>query len=147
LSIADGEDNQVWRGHWLVESANVERTRGNPEEALRLCQESAAVQRRLGDAAREAVALDGAGEACQALGRLQEAAKLHRRAIAVYRGLDAHWKLAGALENLAGALGPLGDRDSARAARQEALRLLSPLEDPQAVALAQRVARHLSDGG
>lgn len=146
LSIAGEEHNQVWQGHWLVESARVEQARGKPEESLRLYQESAAVQRRLGDAAREAVALDGAGEALQTLGRFEEAAKLHRRAVAVYRGLDARWKLAGALKNLAGALGPLGECEPARAARQEALRLLSPLDDPQAVALAERVARHLNDG-
>jgi tetratricopeptide (TPR) repeat protein len=146
LSVASDEDNQVWRGHWLIESAKVQRARGNPEEALRLCQESATVQRRLGDTAREAVALDGAGEACQALGRFEEATKLHSRAVAVYRELDARWRLAGALENLAGALVPLGERQPARAALEEALLLLGPFDDPQAVALAQRVARQLSDG-
>ncbi|MFD5720933.1 ATP-binding protein [Streptomyces sp. NPDC127036] len=145
LSIASDEDNQVWRGHWLAESAKVERVRANPEAALRLFRESAGVQRRLGDAAREAAALDGAGEACQALGLFEEAAKLHRSAVATYRGLDARWQLAGALENLSGALGPLGEHEPARAARQEALLLLGPFNDPQAIALAEGVARHLGD--
>ncbi|MCB5908179.1 ATP-binding protein [Streptomyces pinistramenti] len=145
LLIADDEDNHVWRGHWLAESAKVERARGNPEKALRLFRESAAVQRRLGDAAREAAALDGAGEACQVLGRFEEAAKLNRRAVATYRGLDARWQLANALEHLSGALGPLGERETARAVRQEVLILLGPFDDPQAVALAERVARNLGD--
>ncbi|MFI7102659.1 ATP-binding protein [Streptomyces sp. NPDC050161] len=147
LSIADDEDNHVWRGHWLAESAKVERARGNPEEALRLFRESAAVQRRLGDAAREAAALDGAGEACQVLGRFEEAAKLNRRAVATYRGLDARWQLANALEHLAGALGPPGEHEEARAVRQEALILLGPFSDPQAVSLAERVARSLGGDG
>ncbi|MEV7581904.1 ATP-binding protein [Streptomyces erythrochromogenes] len=146
LAIANEEDNQVWRGHWLVESAKVELARGNPEKALRLCQESAGVQRRLGDAAREAVALDGAGEACQALDRFEEAAKFHLRAIALYRGLDAVWKLAWALKHLADALDQLGDHEPARAARQELLRLLGPMRDPEAVAMAQATARRLGDG-
>jgi tetratricopeptide (TPR) repeat protein len=110
-----------------------------------LFQESAAVQRRLGDAAREAAALDGAGEAYQALGRFEEAVKLHRRAVAVYRELDARWRLAGALENLARALGSLGEIEPARAAWQEALRLLEAFDDPPAVALAQHVARQLGE--
>ncbi|WP_369033235.1 ATP-binding protein [Streptomyces adonidis] len=147
LTIASNEDNQVWRGHWLAESAKVERARGNHEEALRLFRESATVQQRLTDAAREAAALDGAGEACQALGRFEEAAKLHRRAVATYRELDARWQLAGALANLADALGPLGENEPAHAVRQEALLLLGPFTDPQAVLLAERAARHLGDDG
>lgn len=147
LTIAGDENNQVWRGYWLAESAKVEWARENPEEALRLFRESAAVQRRLGDTAREAAALDGAGGACEALGRFEEAAKLHRRAVATYRGLDARWQLAGALGHLADALDSLGEHEPARAAREEALRLLGPFDDPPAVALARRVARQLSDAG
>jgi tetratricopeptide (TPR) repeat protein len=145
LTIAEDEDNQAWRGHWLAEAARVERAQGNSAEALRLFQESAAVQRRLGDAVREAAALDGAGEACHALGRFEEASKLHSRAVAVYRELDARWRLAGALENLARAFGSLGGIEAARAAREEALRLLGAFDDPQADVLVRRVARQLSD--
>jgi hypothetical protein len=47
------------------------------------------------------------------------AAKLHRHAVATYRGLDARWQLASALEHLAGALGALGENEPARAARRE----------------------------
>jgi tetratricopeptide (TPR) repeat protein len=147
LSIADAEDNQLWQGHWLAESARVELARGDPEAALRLSQESAAVQRRLGDTAREAHALDLAGEACQSLGRFDEAAQLHRRAIAVYHDLDAHCPLAHAVAHLASALDALGEHVPARAARDEVLILLAEFHDPQARALAQRVAAHLSDGG
>lgn len=65
LSLAAAEDNQLWQGHWLAESARVELARGRPADALRLARESAAVQQRLGDTAREAAALDIAGEACR----------------------------------------------------------------------------------
>ena len=144
LTIAAEEDNQLWQGHWLVESARVELARGNPEAALGLFQESAAVQQRLGDAAREAVALDGAGEACQALGRFDEAADLHRRAIATFRDVDAHWRLANALARLGDALDVLGGEEQARAAWEEAARL-GASDDPQAASLAPQVAARLSD--
>ncbi|RKN04846.1 ATP-binding protein [Streptomyces radicis] len=146
LSIAAEEDNQLWRAHWLAESARVELSRGNPEAALRLAHESAAMQRGLGDSAREAAALDSAGEACQALGRFDEAADLHRRAIVTYRDLDAQWRLANALAHLATALDPLGEDEQARAAREEALSLLTAFDDPRAVALTHRLAAHLGDG-
>ncbi|WP_338684912.1 tetratricopeptide repeat protein [Streptomyces acidiscabies] len=121
LAIAGDEDNQVWRGHWSAEAARVERARGNPEGALRLFRESAGVQRKLGDVGREAAALDGAGEACGELGRYEEAARLHRRAVAAFRGLDARWQLAGALEHLADALEAGGERELAGGAREEAV--------------------------
>ncbi|MFE2847170.1 ATP-binding protein [Streptomyces scopuliridis] len=145
LSIADDENNEVWQGHWLAESARVERARGNPEESLRLFQKSAAIQQKLGDASREATALDGAGEACQSLARFEEAAELHRRAADTYRQLDSHWQLARAQAHLADALTSLGDHESARAAREEALHLLGSFDDPRAITLAGQVARCLSD--
>jgi tetratricopeptide (TPR) repeat protein len=145
LTLAAEEDNQLWQGHWLVESACVELARGNPEAALGLFQESAAVQQRLGDAAREATALDGAGEACQALGRVDEAADLHRRAIATFRDVDAYWRLANALAHLGDALDVLGEDGQARAAWEEAARLLGAFDDPGAAALTRRVAARLSN--
>ncbi|WP_051798378.1 ATP-binding protein [Streptomyces sp. NRRL S-337] len=146
LAIAGAEDNQVWRGHWLMESARLELARGNPEVSLCLCRESALIQRRLGDRAREAIAQDGAGEACQALGRHQEAAELHRRAVALHRGLDGRWQLACALHNLADALHVLGEREQARAAGQESRELLSAFDDPQAAARSRRLAQLLERG-
>ncbi|MEH0420214.1 ATP-binding protein [Streptomyces sp. B21-083] len=146
LSIADDENNQVWQGHWLAESARVERARGNPEESLRLFQKSAAIQQKLGDASREATALDGAGEAFQSLARFEEAAELHRRAADTYRQLDSPWQFARAQAHLADALTSLGDHESARAAREEALHLLGSFDDPRAMALAGQVALCLSGG-
>ncbi|MGP3967402.1 ATP-binding protein [Streptomyces sp. 6N223] len=148
LTLAAEEDNQLWQGHWLAESARVELARGNPEAALGSFQESADVQQRLGDAAREAVALDGAGQACQGLGRVDEAAELHHRAIATFRDVDAHWRLANALAHLGDALDALGEDERAQAAWEEARRLVGAFDDPQATALARRVAARLnsSDG-
>ncbi|MFB6441213.1 tetratricopeptide repeat protein [Streptomyces sp. NPDC056411] len=145
LAIARQEDNQVWRGHWLLESARLERARGNPEGSLRLCQESAGIQRRLGDTAREAFAQDGAGEACQALGRYGEAVEWHRQAVALHRGLGARWQLAGALYHLADALDASGEHEEVRAVREETRELLREFDDPQAVARADRLARLLND--
>ncbi|MBU6535577.1 ATP-binding protein [Streptomyces sp. NPDC057245] len=145
LSIAADESNQVWQGHWWAESARVERARGNPEESLRLFQKSAAIQQQLGDASREATALDGAGEACQSLGRMEEAAELHRRAAKTYRRLGSHWQLACAQTHLADALTSTGDHESARLTREEVLHLLSSFDDPRALALAEKAARRLSD--
>ncbi|MET8982528.1 tetratricopeptide repeat protein [Streptomyces sp. NPDC004539] len=155
LAIAADESNPVWRGHWLAEAARVERARENPAEALRLFRESASVQRKLGDTAREAAALAGAGEACRELGRPEEAVKLLRRAVAGFRGVDAPWQLAGALGGLADALdagtGAGGQEayEAARAAREEALRLLGPFDspdDPRAAALVERLGGLLGGG-
>ncbi|MGW1376240.1 ATP-binding protein [Streptomyces sp. NPDC002446] len=147
LAIARDEDNQVWRGHWLMESARLERARGNPEGSLRLCRESAGIQRRLGDTAREAFAQDSAGEACRALGRYGEAVELHRRAVALHRGLDARWPLACALHNLADALSLLGEHEQAQTAGEEALGLLGAFDDPQAAARTVRLAQLQKRGG
>ncbi|MFD7954997.1 tetratricopeptide repeat protein [Streptomyces ardesiacus] len=145
LSIAEEESNRVWQGHWWAEAARVERARGRPEDSLRLFQKSAAAQQQLGDASREATALDGAGNVCQSLGRFEEAEELHRRAADTYRRLHAHWQLARAQAHLADALTSLGNHQSARSAREEALHLLGSFDDPRAAALAEEVARRLSD--
>ncbi|AKH84402.1 hypothetical protein AA958_21890 [Streptomyces sp. CNQ-509] len=141
LSLAAAEDNRLWQGHWLAESARVALARGRAADALRLARESAAVQQRLGDTAREATALDIAGEACGALGRLEEAAGLHRDAIERFREADAHWQLAHALVNLAEVLGRLGE--PARTVWEEAAGALGRFDDPEASALAERVAARL----
>ncbi|MEU5012787.1 hypothetical protein AB0G35_21305 [Streptomyces sp. NPDC021749] len=129
-----------------MESARLELARRRPEVSLRLCRESAAIQRRLGDRAREALAQDGAGGACQALGRHEEVVELHRRAVALHRGLDARWQLACALHHLADALDALGEREQARAAGEEARELLSAFDDPQAAARSRRLAQLLKRG-
>lgn len=146
LSIADDESNQMWQGYWWMESARVERARGHLEESLRLFHASATVQRKLGDASRESLALDGAGETCQLSGSFAEAAELHRRAADICRRLDARWPLAKAQAHLADALTALGAHEPARAARDDALRLLSGFDDPGAVDLAAYGTRRLGDG-
>ncbi|WBB63604.1 tetratricopeptide repeat protein [Streptomyces sp. WMMC500] len=142
LSLAAAEDNRLWQGHWLAESARVELARGRAADALRLARESAAVQQRLGDTAREAAALDIAGEACGALGRLDEAAGLHRGAIERYRAADAHWPLARALVNLADVLDRAGL--PARTVWEEAAGELGRFDDPGARELAARAAARLA---
>jgi tetratricopeptide (TPR) repeat protein len=145
LSIADDENNQMWRAYWSVESARVEQARGNLDEALRLFHTSAALQRKLGDASREALALDGAGEVHQLSGRFREAADMHRRAADTYRRLDARWQLANAQAHLADALTVLGDLASARVVRQDALVMLAGFGDPRAVQLAEQLTHALRD--
>lgn len=145
LDLARREDNQMWRGYWLLERARVTLAEGDPEGALRQCRESAAVQRRLGDAAREAAAVDAEGEVCRALGLFAQSAALHRRAVGAFRRLDAGWQLAVALEGWSVALAALGDRAAARAAGEEALRLLGAFADPPAAVRAGRVAGLLAE--
>ncbi|WP_158920216.1 tetratricopeptide repeat protein [Streptomyces sp. NBRC 109706] len=130
LALAEARDNQLWRGHWLAESSRVELARGNAAAALRQSRESAEVQRHLGDAAREAVALDGAGRACQVLGRYDDAVELHRRAVAGFRAVDARWQLAHALAHLADSLDGCGEGVAALAAREEAAGILGRAPDP-----------------
>jgi hypothetical protein len=77
---------------------------------LTACQRSAAIQRRLGDRSREAMALDVTGEAYRELGMAEEAAKFHRLAAATHRELGDQWQLAVALVNLCDGVG--GDRES-----------------------------------
>jgi len=141
LAIADRDDNDTWRGHWLAELARIQLAQGDPAAALTASHRAAVIQRRLGDRSREAVAVDLAGQAYRQLDRFDEAVKFHRRAVAVHRDLGDRWQLAGALDQLATALDRVDELDPATRHRQEAVALLVDFDDPPAGSLRQRLNR------
>ncbi|MEU7573369.1 tetratricopeptide repeat protein [Micromonospora sp. NPDC049240] len=139
LAIADGT-SQLWLGHWLVEHARTLRAQGQPDEALVATHRAATIQRRLGDRSREAMALDGAGEAYRELEQPEQAVAFHVRAAAVHRQLGDDWQLALTLDHLATALVDLERGDEGDRWRREAVALLSRFPDGRAVTLR----RHLT---
>ncbi|OLF15366.1 ATP-binding protein [Actinophytocola xanthii] len=134
LDIAEEHDNDVWRGHWLTELANIQLAGGRAPEALANFHDAAVLHRRLGDRSREATAIDGSGQAFQALGNDEEAAKFHRRAAQVHEELGDTWQWAVALNHLATALHQDGDVDQARQHWRQALALLAEFGDDVATA-------------
>ncbi|MEH0986376.1 tetratricopeptide repeat protein [Micromonospora sp. CPCC 205556] len=103
------------------------------------------IQRQLGDRSREAMALDGAGEAYRELGQPDQAIAFHLRAAAVHRQLGDDWQLALALEHLAAALIEVGRVEEAHRWWREAVALLSSFPDPRAQRLRRRVESVLGE--
>ncbi|RQX00073.1 hypothetical protein DLJ59_22815 [Micromonospora inaquosa] len=142
IAIAEGV-SQVWLGHWLVEHARVLRSSGRSAEALEAVHRAATIQRRLGDRSREAIALDGAGEAYRELGQADEAIAFHLRAAAVHRQLGDVWQLALTLHHLATALTAAGRAQEAGQHWREAQALLTGFDDTRAAALREGITASL----
>ncbi|MEU8264287.1 tetratricopeptide repeat protein [Micromonospora sp. NPDC048999] len=138
LAIAEGA-SPVWLGHWLVEYARVQRATGRPGDALVAAHRAATIQRRLGDRSREAMALDGAGEAYRELGQPDQAVALHRQAATVHRQLGDGWQLALTLDHLAAALVDAGRPEEGSRWWREAVALLAGFPDPRAAGLRSRI--------
>lgn len=145
IAIAEGA-SPLWLGHWLVEYARVLRAFGRPAEALEAVHRAATIQRRLGDRSREAMALDGAGEAYRELGQANEATAFHLRAAVVHRQLGDDWQLALTLDHLAAALAAAGRSEEAGQHRREAHSLLSGLNDARAATIRERIAALMRGG-
>lgn len=143
IAIAEGA-SQAWLGHWLVEYARVLRASGRPAEALEAVHRAATIQRQLGDRSREAMALDGAGEAYRVLGQADEAIAFHLRAAAVHRQLGDKWQLALTLDHLAAALTAAGRPEDAGQHWREAHDLLAGFDDARAAALQEGVTASTS---
>jgi tetratricopeptide (TPR) repeat protein len=143
LALADSDDNDVWRAHWLTERARIRLAQGRAADALVDCQQAAVLQRRLGDRNREAIAVDLAGLANQGLDRTDEAARFHRRAASVHRDFRDWWHLACSLDHLADALGQPGESGPVVDHRREALTLLQQFDDPVATTIRERLSRVL----
>ncbi|MER7184908.1 tetratricopeptide repeat protein [Streptomyces hyaluromycini] len=145
LAIAETDRLTAWGAFWLLELARIQCALGEPGEALVSCQQSAVIQRQIGDRNREAAAHDGTGEAYRNLGRLLDAAKFHRMAIAIYREVQDRWALAGALVNLALVLsgedgeGARDAEDEARTHATEAVTILAEFDDPRALRLRETI--------
>ncbi|GAA3039340.1 ATP-binding protein [Actinokineospora globicatena] len=139
LVIAEEDALVAWGAFWLLELARIRRAQGDPGEALAACQRSAVAQRQIGDRNREAAALDGAGEAYRDLGRFEDAAKFHRRAIAIYRDTGDRWLLANALANLIEAMRGADAPDATAALVEEASVALRDFDDPRVARLRLRL--------
>lgn len=139
LAIADTDRLTAWGAFWLLELARIQCACGEPGEALVSCQQSAIIQRQIGDRNREAAAHDGTGEAYRHLGRLLDAATFHRMAIAIYRETQDRWALAGALVNLALVLSGEDADGEARTHAAEAATILAEFDDPRALRLREKI--------
>ncbi|MFD2422142.1 ATP-binding protein [Amycolatopsis pigmentata] len=80
--LAHELDNPVREAYVLLELGQTQLASERYEEALLSFHQAAVLYRRLGDTSREAIAFDGTGEAYGKLGRFDEAADFHRRAVA-----------------------------------------------------------------
>jgi tetratricopeptide (TPR) repeat protein len=143
LAIAEQDDNDLWRAHWLSELATIQLEMGRPSEALAAYHRAAVLQRRLGDRSREAMALDRSGSAFRALGNYEEAAKFHRRAIQVHAELEDRWQRAIALHHLATALHLDGEIDQAHQHWRAAHSLLTEFADDAAAATRDAISASL----
>ncbi|MET7959354.1 tetratricopeptide repeat protein [Micromonospora zamorensis] len=120
------------------------RASGRPAEALEAVHRAATIQRQLGDRSREAMALDGAGEAYRELGQADEAIAFHLRAAAVHRQLGDKWQLALTLDHLATTLTAAGRPEEAGRHWREAHNLLVGFDDARAAALQEGVTASTS---
>ena len=141
LALATQDDNPVWRGHWLTEAARVELAAHRPAPALTEFDESADLQRRLGDRNREAYAEEGAGTALAALDRPDQATARLRYAAAIHGDLGDDYARARCLAALASLSNQAGRPEDAHAKRAEAAALLAGYDDPDADALRANLTR------
>ncbi|NNJ59545.1 MAG: tetratricopeptide repeat protein [Dactylosporangium sp.] len=145
LEIAEDDDNDVWRAHWLTERTRLRLAQARPADALVDCQRAAVLQRRLGDRNREATALDLTGLAYRGLDRPDEAVPFHRRAASVHQDFRDWWQLARALAHLADALDQTGEAGAAEQHRREAVGLLDSFDDAIAVGLRRQLMSRLPE--
>ncbi len=137
VDVSADLDSSLFEATALIYLGKAQLAAGSPGEALESYLASARRSRREGDVSREGWAIDGAGRAYQMLGRLDDAADFHRRAIAICRRLGDRWKLARSLERLADALPD--DLDEAGRARREAIEILADFPDPKSRAARERL--------
>ena len=145
ITIAEDADNHMWLAHWLVELGHIHRAAGESGHALEAYQRSAALQRRLGDRIREAVAISAAGDVYKDLDRLDDAVSFYTVAAGTLHDMRSPWHHACTLAGCADAYQKLGDLNGARTRRQEALALLESFNDPATTAMRDNLRGHTSD--
>ena len=123
----------------LLERAELAHAEGDDEHALELYWEHAAVHRSGGDLLQRAAALDGAGRALRARGRLPEALEAFQRAAELSRGPGHCWQSAVALVHAAEVLADTDRPERAVETGAEALALLAGFGDPHAEELRTRL--------
>ena len=130
--LAHELDNPVREAYALLELGQTQLAGELDEDALLSFHQAAVLYRRLGDTGREAIAFDGTGEVYRKLGRLDQSADFHRRAVAGHRRRDDRWQLAISLDHLAATLAMAGQPNHARRHWTEALTLLAAFSDTNA---------------
>ncbi len=145
VDVSADLDSSLFEATALVYLGKAQLAAGSPGAALESYQASARRSRQEGDLSREGWAIDGAGLAYQMLGRPDDAAGFHRRAIAICRQLGDQWKLARSLERLADALPD--DPDEAVRARLEAIEILADFPDPKSRAIRERLLARTGQAG
>jgi tetratricopeptide (TPR) repeat protein len=139
VTIADEGDNVMWKAFWQVQYGEVLRMSGRFDEALRQCQEAAAVQRRLGDRGRHAMAVEASGYVYRDSGDTGAALDAFQFAEAAFRELDHRWRRAVVLCAVGDVLNATGDADGARARWNEALTLLEAFGDRRSAEIRARL--------
>ncbi len=142
LQIAERASNRVWEAFWLVEAARVHLASGDTTEAMKCCRMAASLERQIGDASREATALDCAGEVLLATGKAEDAAAFHREAARMHHLARDPWQEAVALAHLADCEDGLDQPDASREHRAQALTLIEPFSDNPAARLRGRLQRN-----
>jgi tetratricopeptide (TPR) repeat protein len=139
IRIARAEHSSVSEAAFEIERGRVLLAAGEPNEALAVLHDAAVKHQQLGDRSREADALDAAGEACQVLGRLEEASDLHRRASIQHGELEDPWHQALALTNLARTVLDQGQPAQATKHLAHARALITQYDDPRAALLQTKI--------
>jgi tetratricopeptide (TPR) repeat protein len=141
LVIATELRNRILEGAWLMEAALVRLAVGDTAEALRDCQRAVALQREIGDASREALALHRTGEVLAGMGRFAESAAFHLRAARRFHDLGETWNEALARIGAADAASALNRGDAEGEQLDLAADCLRAYDDPMAAALKPRLKR------
>jgi tetratricopeptide (TPR) repeat protein len=141
LQIAERASNRMWEAFWLVEAARVHLASGDNAEAMKCCRMGASLERQIGDASREATALDCAGEVLLATGNAEDAAAFHREAARMHRLAGDPWQEAIALAHLADCEDELDQPEGSREHRAQAFTLIEPFSDNPAARLRDSLHR------
>lgn len=105
---------------------------GNQRQALVCCRAAVRLNEQIGDEITVFAALDSIGYALHRLGRYDEAVGYFRQALDVMRGSGQQYPAARTLDHLGETYLALSDRQAARAAWTEALRIYEHLEHARA---------------
>ncbi|WP_131740049.1 ATP-binding protein [Actinomadura roseirufa] len=140
LGVAEEAGNRIWEGFWLIEAARVHRAAGALDEAMNCCVLAASLQRQIGDAGREAMALNCTGQVFQALGNFDDAIAFHSQALRMNDVAGDDWQAALSIADLVACHRARGDAANARDLSERGRRLLQAFDDGQAIILRERLA-------
>jgi tetratricopeptide (TPR) repeat protein len=143
LQIAERTSNRMWEAFWLVEAARVHLASGDATEAMKCCRMAASLERQIGDASREATALDCVGEVLLASDNAEDAAAFHIEAARIHHQVGDTWQEALAVAHLADCEGELDQPEASREHRAQALALIEPFSDSQASRIRESLERGL----